>query len=216
MSRKLGFRLTMFPLLIWAVTPALGQEFSAEMVRQKPPGTPTTNVSVNNNLVRFEVNGQTKKSYVIIDLSKRTSSMVLPDNQTYVVSPPGHMPSPIPLFHVDDPDNACTAWEKSVQQPGTCTKVGTDTVNGRSTVKYMGTADNGDSGTAWVDSKLHFVIKWEGQKTAAELQKIQEGPQSASLFQIPSDYEKLDPAAMRQQQQAQKKKMMTMPPKQPQ
>jgi hypothetical protein len=201
----------MFLLLIWAVRPALSQEFSAEMVRQKPQGAPTSNVSVSKNLVRFEVNGQATKSYVILDLAQRTSSMVLPDNQTYVVSPPGRTPSSIPFFHIDDPDKACPAWEKSVQRPGTCTKIGDDTVNGRSTVKYTGTADNGDTGTAWVDRKLHFVTKWEGQKSAAELQNIHEGPQSASLFQIPSDYKTLDPAARRQ---ADKKKTTTMPHKQ--
>ena len=70
-------------------------------------------------------------------------------------------------------------------------------MNGRSTVKYTGTSNTGDTGTAWVDRKLRFVIKWEGEKGAAELQNIQEGPQAASLFEIPSDYEKMDIAAAR-------------------
>ena len=212
MSRKLGFRLTTFLLLIWLVRPALGQEFSAEMVRLKPQGAAASSVSVSKNLVRFEVNGQAMKSYVILDLTQRTSSMVLPENKSYVVSPPGHTPSSIPFFNIDDPGNACPAWERSVARPGTCAKVGNDTVNGRSTVKYTGTADNGDTGTAWVDRKLHFVVKWEGTKGAAELQNIQEAPQAASLFQIPADYEKMDPSALRQ---AEKKKMTTISPKHP-
>jgi hypothetical protein len=179
-------------LLIWASKPVRSQEFSAEMVRQKPQGTPNTKVSVSRDMVRFEVNGQTKKSFVVVNLVKRTSSMVLPDAKSYIESPPGHTPSSIPLFRIEDPDNACAAWEQSANRPGTCAKVGDDTVNGRSTVKYTGTAENGDTGTAWIDRKLRFVIKWEGQKGAAELQNIEEGPQAATLFQIPSDYEKLD------------------------
>jgi hypothetical protein len=192
LSCKLAFRLTGMLLLIWASRPAPAQEFSAEMVRQKPEGTPTTKVSVSRGMARFEVTGQTKKSFVIVNLVQRTSSMVLPDAKSYVVSAPGRTPSSIPLLHIEDPDNACQVWEQTTNHPGTCKKVGDDTVNGRSTVKYTGTAENGDTGTAWVDRKLHFVIKWEGQKSAAELQNIQEGPQAATLFQIPSDYEKLD------------------------
>jgi hypothetical protein len=192
LSCKLAFRLTGMLLLIWASRPAPAQEFSAEMVRQKPEGTPTTKVSVSRDMARFEVTGQTKKSFVIVNLAQRTSSMVLPDAKSYVVSPPGRTPSSIPLLRIEDPDNACQVWEQTTNHPGTCKKVGDDTVNGRSTVKYIGTAENGDTGTAWVDRKLHFVIKWEGEKSAAELQNIQEGPQAATLFQIPSDYEKLD------------------------
>ncbi len=77
MSCKLAFRLTGMLLLIWASRPAPAQEFSAEMVRQKPEGTPTTKVSVSHNMARFEVAGQTKKSFVIVNLAQRTSSMVL-------------------------------------------------------------------------------------------------------------------------------------------
>jgi hypothetical protein len=39
------------------------------------------------------------------------------------------------------------------------------------------------------------AIHCEGRKGAAELQNIQEGRQAATLFEIPSDYEKLDLAA---------------------
>jgi hypothetical protein len=201
-SRKLAFRWTGSLLLIWVCTSAFSQEFSAEMVRQKPAGTPTTQVSVSRDKVRFDVNGQSKKSYVIIDLTKRASVMVLPDNKSYIMTKPGRIPSSIPLLHIDDPENACPAWEKTLDNPGTCKKVGEDTLNGRSMVKYTGTADNGDTGTAWVDRKLHFVVKWDGEKGAAEFQNIKEGPQDASLYQIPKDYQKLDVAAAGQKRKA--------------
>jgi hypothetical protein len=197
-SRKLAFRLTGVLLLVGGSVPALAQEFNADLVRQKPTGAATTKVSVNGDKMRLEATGQTKQSYVILNLAKRTSLMALPDSKSYVVSPPGRIPASIPFFHIDDPDNACPAWEKSADQPGTCKKLGDDTINGRSTVKYAGTASDGSTVTAWIDRKLHFVIKWEGQKGAAELQNIQEGPQAASLFEIPNDYEKLDVAAARE------------------
>jgi hypothetical protein len=194
-SRKLALRLA-GPLLLLAV-PALSQEFSADLVRQKPQNTATTKLSVSGDKVRFAVTAQKNSSFALINVAQRTSTMVLPDAKSYVVSPPGHLSSSIPLFHIDDPENACKAWEKSMDNPGTCKKIGDDSVNGREAVKYTGAMENGDIGTAWIDRKLNFVIKWEGQKTVAELQNIQEGAQEASLFEVPSDYQKLDTVAAR-------------------
>ena len=197
MPRRLAFAMTSVLLLAEMSMAAGAQEFSAELVRQKPAGAAKSKIYVGKSKIRLEAEGQTRPNYVILNLAQRQSSMVLPDNKTYIISPPGQIPSSIPFFMIDDPENACAAWERSVQKPKTCTRVGDDTVNGRSTVKYTGTSNTGDTGTAWVDRKLRFVIKWEGEKGAAELQNIQEGPQAASLFEIPSDYEKMDIAAAR-------------------
>jgi hypothetical protein len=193
--------------------PALSQDFSADLVRQKPQNTPATKVSVSGDKVRFEVAGQKHPSFAMINIAQRTSTMVLPDTQSYIVSPPGHLATPLPLFPIDDPENACKAWEKSMENPGTCKKVGDETVNGREAIKYTGAMENGDTGTAWIDRKLHFPIKWEGEKTAAELQNIQEGPQDAKLFEIPKDYQKLDTAAAHKSANAKKKPVRPpMPP----
>lgn len=211
MSRKLTFRLAGSLLLLAA--PALSQDFSADLVRQKPQNTPATKVSVSGDKVRFEVAGQKHPSFAMINIAQRTSTMVLPDTQSYIVSPPGHLATPLPLFPIDDPENACKAWEKSMENPGTCKKVGDETVNGREAIKYTGAMENGDTGTAWIDRKLHFPIKWEGEKTAAELQNIQEGPQDAKLFEIPKDYQKLDTAAAHKSANAKKKPVRPpMPP----
>ena len=193
MARKLAFRLA-GSLLLLAV-PALCQQFSADLVRQKPQNAATTKVFFSGDKVRFEASGQKTSPYSIINLAQRTSSMVLPDTKSYIVSPPGHVSASYPLFRVDDPENACKTWEKIIDEPKSCAKVGDDTLNGRRTVKYTGATENGDTGTAWVDRKLNVVIKWEGERSAAEMQNIQEGPQAASLFEVPSDYEKLDSAA---------------------
>jgi hypothetical protein len=196
-ARKLAIGIMCLLSLAGLSLPALAQQFSADLVRTKPEGGVETKVAVSGNKVRFEIVGQPKKTYVIIDLAKRQSAMVLPDAKSYVLSPPGHIPAAIPLFYIDDPEKACPAWERAIAKMATCTKVGDDKVDGRSTVKYTGTSDNGETGTAWVDRKLRFVIKWEGERTAASLQNIQEGPQSAGLFEIPTDYEKLDVGAAR-------------------
>ena len=80
-------------------------------------------------------------------------------------------------------------------------KIGSDTVNGRSTVKYEGVSNKGEKAHIWVDTKLHCVIKAD-QATGGgiELRNIQEGPQPASLFEIPSGYTKFDMGAIMQRQ----------------
>jgi hypothetical protein len=211
---RLAFRFLAVVLLAFCSLPVLAQEFSADMVRLKPPGTVTSKVYVRGDKMRFEATGQQQHSSVaIIDLATRTSLMILADNKTYVKSPPGRMSASIPFFLVTDPEHACSAWEKSVDQPGTCTKVGEESINGRSTVKYKGTAGNGDNGYVWVDRNLKFVVKWEGEKTAAELQNIQEGAQASSLFMVPAGYEMFDLAAAQQGAKA-KGKTKTLPSQQ--
>ncbi len=75
---------------------------------------------------------------------------------------------------------------------GSCHKIGSETVNGRSTVKYEGTNAKGETSNVWVDPKLRFPVKWEGKNGSWELRNIQEGTQPASLFEIPADYKKFD------------------------
>ncbi len=184
-------------LLVLVSSPALAQQFSADLVRLKPEGAVPSRVFVSGDKVRFEAGSGTHLSVIVADLKQRTGYLVLPDDKSYSMLLPGQLSSAIPLFHAADPENACGAWETAIGKPGTCTKAGDETVNGRAAVKYSGTAGNGDIGSAWVDRKLGFVIKWEGQAGAAELRNIQERPQSVMLFEVPKDYQRSDTRASR-------------------
>ena len=44
-----------------------------------------------------------------------------------------------------------------------------------------------------------LLVKWQGHSSAGELRNIQEGTQSASLFEIPAGYTKMDIGHMMQQ-----------------
>ncbi len=189
---RLAPSLTRLLLLALISSPALAQQFSADLVRLKPEGAIPSRLFVSGDNVRFEAGSGQHLSIVVADLKQRTGYLMLPDDKTYTMLLPGRVSPTMPLFHSVDPENACGAWEKAIGKPGTCTKAGDETVNGRAAVKYNGTAANGDSGSAWVDQKLGFVIKWEGQAGAAELRNIQEGPQSVTLFEVPKDYQRSD------------------------
>ena len=202
-SERSLFRLA--GLLLVAASTCFAQQFNADMVRLKPAGGVTTKVSIKGDRARMEVMGQTTQSFVLLDLSKQQSIMVLPDTKTYIVSPPGRMSSSIPMVRIGNPDEACVDWAKDVSKAGECKKIGDDDLNGRKTVKYSATASNGDTGTVWIDRELKVPIKWDGEKGAAEMQNIKLGPQADSLFNIPTDYEKIDVAAKRESQRGKKK-----------
>jgi hypothetical protein len=97
------------------------------------------------------------------------------------------------FFRTGDVEAACSDWMQLPQNKGgSCRKIGSETVNGRSTVKYEGTNAKGETGDVWLDPKLRFPVKWEGKNGSWELRNIQEGTQPASLFEIPADYKKFD------------------------
>jgi hypothetical protein len=150
-----------------------------------------------------------------MDLKQQTGFMLIPENKTYTVLQPGRTAAVVPFFRVADPEDACATWEKTANKPGTCTKVGDETIDGRAAVKYMGTAGNGDTGSAWVDRKLRFAIKWDGKQGASELRNFKEGPQPAALFELPKDYDKMDSQAPRQGATKQNAPKVKIPAKKP-
>lgn len=77
--------------------------------------------------------------------------------------------------------------------------MGSDSLNGRDTVKYEGVSKKGEKMHVWVDTKLHVVVKTD--EGGFELRNIQEGSQPASLFEVPAGYTKFDMGAMMQQRQ---------------
>ena len=104
------------------------------------------------------------------------------------------------FFQAGDVENACGDWQKMAHNQGaSCHKVGSETVNGRNTVKYESTNASGDVSHFWLDPKLRFPVKWDGKSNGGELRNIQEGTQPASLFEIPAGFTKMDIGGMMQQ-----------------
>ncbi len=184
-KRSLGMLL----LTVLCSVPVIAQQFSADLVRLKPEGAAASKVFVSGDKMRFEAGSGQHLSVMVEDLKYQTGYIMLPDDKTYTMLPPGRVSPTMPFFIPVDPESACSAWETAVHKPGTCTKVGDETINGRAAVKYNGIAPNGQSGSAWVDRKLRFVIKWEGESASAELRNIQESPQSIALFELPKGYQ---------------------------
>jgi len=191
-------------LLILGNSSIFAQQFTADLVHLKPEGAAPSKVFVSGDWIRFETTNAEQSVAVIVDLKRQTGVMEVPKLKTYSILRPEQLSPATPFFHASDPENACPAWETLVHKQGSCTKVGDEDLNGRQTVKYKGVAQNGDIGWTWVDRKLNFVIKWEGQAGVVELNNIKEGTQPAKLFEVPKDYE-MTGQASKQPETAKKK-----------
>ncbi len=193
-----SFRL--FLLVLFSVLPAAlfaQEDFSADIVNHKD-GDNQNHARIYVTKDKWRIEGMQEGRMggaVITNLTTRMSAVLIPDRNMYMEFPQGQGPAGQRMwgfFQARDIDDACGEWLKlSYNQGGTCRKVGSDSVNGRSTVKYTGTNSKGETGSVWFDKKIAFPIRWEGEKGGSgELQNIKEGSQPASLFEIPSGYQK--------------------------
>ena len=199
-------RVSCFSALMLAASFAVAQaEFSAEIVDLQKPGTPTqAKIYFAKDKMRIE--SQTASAHgsaVIINYATQTGSVLMAQQHMYMEMPmqaqTQRMGYATAFFRTGDVENACGDWQKMGHEGSSCHKVGSDTVNGRSTVKYETTNASGDVGHFWLDPKLRFPVKWEGKSNSGELRNIQEGAQPASLFEIPAGFTKMDLGGMMQQ-----------------
>ncbi len=177
------------------------QEFSADIVYfatgdPNPPASraqtsahPPSKLFVSKDKMRLETRGLTG-TILLVNKGERTAYALFPAQKEYQPLSGG----PSEYFRVQDAENACPDWQKAADQKIICEKVGPEVVEGRQTVKYQnkGAADTA-TWAVWIDLALKYVVKWEGDKTGAELRNIQEGVQAAELFAVPAGYQALKP-----------------------
>ena len=202
-------------LMVWLVIAQAGlaQEFSADVIQNKLNSKERVNkVYAVKDKVRFEVttaNTSMGPSAVIFDEARHSHILLMTERHMYMEVPtPTVKYIATNFWRVQDVDDACPAWKKIIEDVdtaknwGSCTNVGHDLLNGRATVKYEGVSKKGEKMHIWVDVKLHVVVKTnEGDPGASgdfELRNIREGPQPASLFEIPAGYTKFDMGMMKQ------------------
>jgi hypothetical protein len=199
-------RVSCFSALMLAASFAVAQaEFSAEIVDLQKQGTPTqAKIYFAKDKMRIE--SQTASAHgsaVIINYATQKGDVVMAQQHMYMEMPmqaqSQRMGYASAFFQAGDVENACGDWQKMGHEGGSCHKVGTETVNGRSTVKYETANASGDVSHFWLDPKLRFPVKWEGKSNSGELRNIQEGAQPASLFEIPAGFTKMDLGGMMQQ-----------------
>jgi Domain of unknown function (DUF4412) len=180
------------------------QPFSADMQFSSTRGGTMTRdmkgkLYFSSSHIRMEMQaGPRGGSIMITDFKTQTTDILMPEQHMYMEHKademagrrPGMMPNIKPLR---DPSNPCAGEEGM-----TCKKVGVESVNGRTCDHWQITDKNGKVSNVWIDQKLHFPIKTVSEDSSLELSNIQEGEPSASLFQIPPGYTKMDMGSMMQ------------------
>lgn len=195
-----------FVALVLAASFAVAQaEFSAEVVDlHKNDAASQAKIYFAKDKMRIESQSANARGggAVILNLATRSSLVLMPEQHMYMEMPmqsqAQRMSYAAAFFRVGDVENACGDWMKiATNAQGSCHKVGNESVNGRSTVKYEATGSNGETGHFWLDPKLRFPVKWQGKNSDGEMRNIQEGTQPASLFEVPSGFTKMQmPAGM--------------------
>lgn len=180
-------------------------EFSAEIVDLEKSGKAPTKVYFGKDKMRFDsLGGGAQAGAVIMDFTSHSYLVLMGTQHMYMEMPAQTMEKRgmYSFFRTGDAENACADWLKlEANKGGSCHKVGNETVNGRNTVKYEATNARGETGTAWIDPKLRFPVKWQGKNGGGELRNIQQGSLPASLFEIPAGYSKFDMGSMTKQPQ---------------
>ena len=205
---RLMIRVSCFVALLILANFAFAQtEFSADVVNNERGDKGPTKVYFGKDKMRFDAKDDSEArggGAVIFDLSKESWTVLMAKQHVYMEMPSKMMENRgmFAFFKSGDVENTCSDWLKLERNKGgTCHKVGSETVNGRNTVKYEGTNASGETSSVWLDSKLRFPVKWQGKNNGGEMRNIQEGPQPASLFEIPAGYTKMDMGNMMQRPQ---------------
>lgn len=144
--------------------------------------------------MRMEMSARGHESVMITDIPKKVTYMVMPQQRMYMEMQHSAMMRGQrgPDFKPYDASNPCAAEEGT-----TCKKVGTETVNARLCDKWEFTKGGKPDRTVWIDKQNHIPIKTvSSDGTVFEFKNIKEGPQAASLFDVPSGYQKMDMGGM--------------------
>ena len=204
-TQTMMLRTSCLIAFLLATSFALAQtEFSGEMFDSQKGSN--GKIYFAKDKVRFESTNKDPRSggVVIMNLTTQTTTVLMNQQHMYMDLSPqmASQRTAYNFFRTGDVEAACSDWMQLPQNKGgSCHKVGNETVNGRSTVKYEGTNAKGETGDVWLDPKLRFPVKWEGKNGSWELRDIQEGSQPSSLFEVPAGYTKFDMGSMMQQRQ---------------
>jgi Domain of unknown function (DUF4412) len=180
------------------------QSFSADMQFNSTRGGEMTRdmtgkMYFGTGHMRMDVQGGGRGSSVIItDFKTQTVDILMPEQHLYLEhkagAMPGHGPDMMPnVKPLRDPSNPCAGEEGM-----TCKRIGVEEVNGRTCDHWQIIDKNGKVANVWIDQKLHFPIKTVSEDSTLTLSNIKEGEPSASLFEIPAGYTKMDMGNMMQ------------------
>ena len=180
-------------------------EFSADFVIMRAGTKPSArlgHVYVAAGKVRIEA-PDFADGFFVVDGDGRAAWFVRPRQRLFMEA---RQSSPLTQLLVPvDPADPCRQWQVMEKIAGVmngggewrCDSLGRDIVDGRETMKYLATSSHGRRSYRWIDRQRDFPVRLETEDgTVIALENIVDGPQPSSLFAIPLDYHKFDPAQL--------------------
>jgi hypothetical protein len=185
---------------VLAAVPAAAQQFSADLVvigGDAGDAPLAGRVYVADGKVRIETSDAEGPGIVIADVGEKSVVTLLPAQKLFTrMRRPGRK---ILLLLPVDPGDPCPAWQEMSEGFGRggaawrCSETGRPDVDGRRMIEYRAVTPGGEERTGWLDPALRFFVRMEdGRGRRIALEHIEEGPQPAGFFAIPTEYEDLD------------------------
>jgi hypothetical protein len=196
-AAALFLALGLFGVALLSGAPAAAQQFSADLVSTNAHGRredAAGKLYVGPGIVRIEPPGVRNGRFLT---DPGASLFLMPAQRVFMDAKQSSRLTQI-LTPVD-PNNPCPAWDAMAKIAGSdrgghwaCETLAAG--GGGGTIKYRVTSPGGETGYAWVDSRLKFPVRFQFADGAAiALDHIRAGPQPAALFAIPAGYRKFDP-----------------------
>jgi len=181
---------------------AMASQFSADIVSTDAngqPATPPGKLYVSDDKARIETPA-VAGGFFVVDGAINAAFFVRPAKKIFMDA---KQSSPLTQIFVPvDPEDPCRKWQAMAVNAGAtetggewrCDRAGQEIIEGRKAIAYSAVSPLQKQSIEWIDPDLKFLIRsqTEGGVTI-DLKNIQEGPQPASLFEIPANYGKFDP-----------------------
>ena len=189
--------------LLSAGAPCLAQVLSADIVSGSADSAAPARLGrlyVKGEKLRIEASGL-PDGFFVVDGAEHVAYFVRPGQRVFMDA---RQTTPLTRILVrvgaDDP---CPQWQAMAVAAGIadgggrwrCERSGAEPVGGRAATVFHITSADGRRSAAWIDPQLNIALRFQSDDGAmrVELRNVQEGPQAASLFEIPPSYAKFDP-----------------------
>jgi hypothetical protein len=199
-------RLGLFVLigfLLGGRTPALAQQFAADLVRQQGSAAvvPAGRLFVVGDKVRIET-PELADGFFLIDSATPSAHFVRPAMRVYMDA---RQSSSFTRWFVPvDPENPCRQWQAMTRLAGAvdhgdwhCERIGQDQIGGRDVIAYRAFSGEREQFRGWVDPLYKFPLRIKtGDGVVVTAENIQDMQQPAQPMQIPQGFGKFDPEVL--------------------
>jgi hypothetical protein len=205
-SRLIWLSLLVFVgFLMCDCASAQAQQFSADLAATRGGGTatvPAGKLRVFNDKVRIET-PDFADGFFLIDGANRAAYFARPAGRIFMDARQSSRLTQ--MFVAVDPGDPCRQWQIMAELAGAadagdawrCERVGDEIIDGRRATAYRAISPAGRDFVGWIDTELKFPLRIKlADGATIAVQNIQEGPQSAPLFEIPPGFRKFDPEAL--------------------